>query len=92
MGAIGPILIILIVGAVYWYFSHYEQKEHEHATDMHVKRTMADAEIKKLEMQAEELKLKREYFEYEKAKLGHDSSNINATYEVREKLEDKSNK
>jgi len=91
MGFIGPILVIIIVGAVYLFFSKHEAAEAEHAADIHVRKTLANVEMEKLKTQQEELRLKKEFFEYEKARIGRGDKSLEATYTVKDaQLEDKS--
>ncbi len=67
--AVGSILIIVFIGAIYYFFTNFDAKHADMATDRHVKKTMADIEMEKLKTQQEELRLKKEFFEFQKQQL-----------------------
>lgn len=88
--ALGSILVIVIIGVVYYIFTNFDQKTFDKNVDRHVKKTLADVEMEKLKVAQEEARLKREYFEFEKAKIGRADRTLEATYTVKDQLEDKS--
>ena len=75
MAAIGAILTIVIIGIIYWVFTNFDSKQADKATDRHVKKTLADVELEKLKTQQEELRLKKEFFEYQKQQMLEDKKN-----------------
>ena len=85
---IGPIAIIAIVGAIYYYFNKVDADKNKKDADVYVQKILADTEVEKLRIQQKELELKREYFEFEREKLQPRLGGINAEFRV---LEDKSN-
>lgn len=89
---IGSILIILFIGGVYYFFTNFDSKEADKKTDRHVKKTLADVEMEKLRTAQEELRLKKEYFEYEKARVGRADRTLEASYTIKDQIEDKSDK
>ena len=86
---LGPILIILFVGGVYYWFTTFDSKHADKSTDRYVKETLASVEMEKLKTMQEELRLKKEYFEFEKARIGRSDSTLEATYKVKDLLEHK---
>jgi hypothetical protein len=88
MGIIGPVLVIAIVGAVYYYFNKVDSDKADKDADVHVKRVNADVQMEQLKIQQKELELKREYFEFEREKLKPrlTGSGVEVDYKV---LEDK---
>jgi len=69
MGIIGPVIVIAIVGAVYYYFNKVDADKADKDANVHVKRVNADVQMEQLKIQQKELDLKREYFEFEREKL-----------------------
>jgi hypothetical protein len=92
--ALGSILTIVIIGVIYYLFTNFDAKQADKYVDRHVKQTMADVELEKLKAQQEETRLKREFFEFQKAQVLEDKSAkpINASYKVKNELEDKAKK
>jgi hypothetical protein len=88
---VGPVAIIAIIGAVYYYFNKVDADKANKDADVHIKRVGADVEMEKLKVQQKELELKREFFEFEREKLQPRlGDSIKAEYKVRDLLEDKS--
>ena len=87
---IGPVLIIAIVGGIYYYFNKVESDKNNKDADVYVKKTIADTEVEKLKIQQKELELKREYFQFEREKLQPRlGDSIKAEYKIHDLLEDK---
>lgn len=88
---VGPVVIIGIIGAIYYYFNRVEADKADKDANVHIKRVSADVEMEKLKVQQKELELKREFFEFEREKLQPKLGNsIKAEYKVRDLIEDKS--
>jgi hypothetical protein len=68
-GVIGPVLIIALVGGIYYYFNKVDADKNKKDADVYVQKTIADTEVEKLKIQQKELDLKREFFEFEREKL-----------------------
>lgn len=89
---IGPVAIIAIVGAIYYYFNKVDADKNKKDADVYVQKAGADVELGKLQVQQKELELKREFFQFEREKLQpRIGDSIKAEYKVHDKLEDKSN-
>jgi hypothetical protein len=88
---IGPVVVIAIVGIIYYYFNRVDAEKNKKDADVYVQKTMADTEVEKLKIQQKELDLKREYFQFEREKLlPKTGDSIKAEYKVYDRLEDKS--
>jgi hypothetical protein len=88
MTAVGSILVIIIVGVVYWVFSRMDNENADKYVDRHVRKAEVDAELTRAQAQADEVKMKREMIALKKAELlGPPPRQVDADPKI---LEDKS--
>ena len=88
--AIGPILIIVFIGIVYLFFNKVDSDKNDKDAQVHVKKTMADVELGKLQVQQEELRLKQEILKFKQGE--NKPRGLEAEYKVLDQIEDKSKK